>query len=99
MIDDLVVKNLAKGVRKYKSKRVIRVLTEDEQKDFFECLADTFYYNFFVVLICTGLRQGKIAVLIWNDIDLENKQISVNKTLFYQEIEKGKGKKCNVTLV
>lgn len=93
MIDDLVVKNPAKGIRIYKPKRAIRVLTEDEQKDFFECAAGTFYYNFFVVLICTGLRQGEIAALTWDDIDLENKQISVNKTLFYQEIEKGEGKK------
>lgn len=92
MIDDLVVKNPAKGVKLYKPKRIIRVLSEDEQKVFFECASGTFYYNFFVVLICTGLRQGEIAALTWEDIDLENKQISVTKTLFYQEIEEGKGK-------
>ncbi|WP_410496422.1 tyrosine-type recombinase/integrase [Cellulosilyticum sp. ST5] len=92
MIDDLVVKNPVKGVKIYKPKRIIRVLSEDEQKIFFECAAGTFYYNLFAVLIYTGLRQGEIAALTWEDIELKSKQIIVNKTLSYQEIEKGKGK-------
>lgn len=42
------------------------------------------YYIFFKTLIRTGLRKGEAASLQWSDIDLENKIISVNKTLDFQ---------------
>ncbi len=96
MIDDLIVKNPAKGVKIFKPKKNIRVLTVDEQKDFFECAAGTFYNNLFVVLICTGLRLGEIAALTWDDIDVENRVIDINKTLFYQKLDGDETKKFHL---
>lgn len=87
MIDEFVVKNPAMGIKIQKSKKEVRVLTKEEQNVFFECCAGTFYNNLFQVAITTGLRQGELCALTWEDIDLENKEININKTLVYQKLE------------
>ena len=38
-------------------------------------------YNAFVVNVDTGLRAGELLALTWNDIDLENGLIRVNKNV------------------
>lgn len=40
-----------------------------------------------MVAVLTGLRQGEICALTWDDIDFEKKEISVTKTLLYQKLE------------
>lgn len=96
MIDELVVKNPARGVRLIKDKKDISALTIDDQQDFFRCCAGTFYDNLFQVAILTGLRQGELCALTWEDIDLENKQIHVTKTLLYQTLDGDEGKTFHI---
>lgn len=92
--DDFVRKNPARGVRTASNRPINerRVLTAEEQALFFECSAGTFYHNMFVVAINTGLRQGEISALTWDDIDLDEMSISVTKTIVYQEYEEDTGK-------
>ena len=87
--DDFVVKNPAKGARIpiNKSKNSYRVLSKEEQQDFLEYSAGTFYYNLFLVAINTGLRPGELFALTENDLDFKHKTISVNKTLLYEKFE------------
>lgn len=86
--NDLLVKNNAKNIRLIRNEEVNpRFLDLDEQKAFFECAKGTFYYNFFVVAVCTGLRVGELAALSEEDIDFENKEITVNKQLLYSQFE------------
>ena len=33
----------------------------------------------FFLVLCTGLRRGEIAALLWEDLDIEKKTISINK--------------------
>ena len=88
LIDDYVLKNPCKGIRVVRNeKKDIRVLTREEQTEFFDCCKSTFYDNLFIVAISTGLRQGELCALTWDDIDLEKKEISVTKTLLYQKLE------------
>ena len=88
MIDDYVLKNPCKGIKIPKDeKEDVRVLSRDEQREFFECSKGTFYDNLFVVAVTTGLRQGELCALTWDDIDLEKNEISVTKTLLYQKLE------------
>lgn len=42
---------------------------------------DYIYWIFFKVLIQTGMRKGEAAALQWNDIDLKEGFININKTL------------------
>ncbi len=88
MIDNYVLKNPCKGIRLARDeKKEMRVFSREEQAEFFECSKGTFYDNLFVVAVSTGLRQGEICALTWDDIDFERKEISVTKTLLYQKLE------------
>lgn len=93
MVNEFVRKNPAKGISvKRDEKKEPRVLSVEEQYDFFECSKGTFYDNFFDVAVTTGMRLGEIAALTWNDIDLERRIISVTKTLVYIKYEGDLGK-------
>lgn len=93
LIDSYVNRNPVKGIKLVRNeKKEIRVLTKEEQIDFFECAAWTFYFNLFVVAVETGLRPGELYALTLEDIDFKNKQIKVNKTLIYQKFEGDDGK-------
>lgn len=96
MIDEFVTKNPALGVKIYKNEKDVRVLSREEQDIFFECCAGTFYDNLFKVAITTGLRQGEVCALTWDDIDLENREINVDKTLLYQKLEGDEGKRFHI---
>lgn len=88
MIDDFAIKNPAKGIKvKSAKKKDVRVLSVEEQAEFFECAAGTFYNNLFTVAVSTGLRPGELCALTWDDIDLDNMVIKVTKTLVYQKFE------------
>lgn len=39
------------------------------------------WYTFFRLLAFTGIRKGEAIALTWDDIDLENQQITINKTV------------------
>lgn len=93
MIDNYVLKNPCKGIKIIRdNKKDLRVLTRNEQVEFFDCCKGTFYDNLFIVAITTGLRQGELCALTWDDIDLNKKEITVNKTLIYQKLEGDVGK-------
>lgn len=88
IFDEFLRKNPAKGITlKNDSENDVRVLSIEEQKDFFDCCKGTFYDNFFNVAVLTGMRIGEIAALRREDIDFNNKIISVNRTLVYQKYE------------
>lgn len=88
MINDYVRKNPAKGiiVKRNKDKN-IQVLSLEDQVSFFNCCKGTFYDNFFITALATGMRVGEIAALRMSDIDFNNKLISINRTLVYQKYE------------
>ena len=87
--DDYILKSPMKGVKLATNKpdSEPKVLTFDEQADFFECCAGTWYDNAFTVAVNTGLRPGELFALTWDDIDLEKKEITVDKTLLYCKLD------------
>lgn len=97
MINDLVRKNPAKGISVSRDEESEpRVLSVEDQFDFFECCRGTFYDNFFNVAVTTGMRIGEIAALTWEDIDFENMFINVTRTLVYAKYEEDTGKTFHV---
>lgn len=93
LTDGFVNRNPLKGIKLVRDEqKEIRVLTREEQVDFFECAAGTFYYNLFVTAVETGLRPGELYALTPEDIHFEKKEIRVNKTLVYQKFEGDRGK-------
>lgn len=99
MIDDLVSKNPAKGIKLVRKEGIdedsdvdIKVLSVEEQALFFECCKGTFYDNLFTVAVTTGLRMGELCSLTWDDIDWEKMEIKVTKTLVYAKLDNDTGK-------
>ena len=84
--DHLVVNNPVSGIKLRKDKEInARALTIEEQTTFFEYSQNTFYDNLFNVAVNTGLRPGELFALQFDDINLEEGYIDVNKTLVYQK--------------
>lgn len=54
--------------------------TLNEQLKFIEATKGNDLEMLFITALDTGLRQGELFALTWNDIDLRNKVIYVNKT-------------------
>lgn len=69
-----------------------KALTVEEQRIFMDFLEKNRQYHhwklIFKIMLCTGLRVGEITGLRWEDVDVENKTISVNRTLVYYNHEK-----------
>ena len=42
----------------------------------------------FLTACYTGMRTGEVFALTWNDIDLENRIIKINKTVYAKDKEK-----------
>ena len=62
----------------------VRAYTVEECYAFTEKLKDTpeGYYAFMIAFF-TGMRVGEVAALTWDDVDMEKRIISVNKTTTY----------------
>lgn len=88
MNDEFIRRNPAKGITiKRDEKKDIRVLSVEDQIDFFNCCKGTFYDNFFTVALQTGMRVGELAALRWKDIDWDKNEIIISRTLVYQKYE------------
>lgn len=93
MVDELVNRNPAKGIRIVRDEKAEpRVMSREEQSEFFDCCKGTYYDNLFVLCVNTGLRPGEACALTEADIDFDKKIISVSHTLIYQKWE-GESKK------
>ena len=68
-----------------------RVLTIDEQSQFFDFAFACTHINVFKFTLLTGMRIGEVIGLQWSDIDFENRKISVTKTLQYGDARSEKG--------
>ncbi|MCI1632386.1 MAG: site-specific integrase [Liquorilactobacillus nagelii] len=71
-------------------------LSTDELKKFVTYVRDNSSVNdpgkieffkavFFITLAYTGMRKGELLALTWEDVDLENKMIDINKTIVTNE--------------
>lgn len=90
---DGVMAELKKNIGKNAGVR--EALTVPEQKAFLEFVREhpvySKWYEVFVVLLGTGMRVGELCGLRWEDLDFENREISVNHTLVYDYIRSKKG--------
>lgn len=89
--DAVISKSPADGLKSLKdtdtkaSETYHRALTEQEQKDFMQEMAQDYYYEFVSLLLCTGMRSGEAAALMWDDIDYKQNVIHVTKTATFNE--------------
>ncbi len=101
--NNLIIKDFTKGIilpaekeeNKIKNLEKINPFTFKEQQIFIKAIKGHEYEMLFLTAINTGMRQGELLALTWNDVDLINNTISVNKTAKYiapvDEDGRGKG--------
>lgn len=78
---ELIKKNVANSVILPKSiKNEVKVLSLKEQESFIEYAKTVPQSELFILALATGLRQGELLALTWDDIDFENSILKVNKT-------------------
>lgn len=85
--NELIEKNpISKSVRckSGKKPKETRVLTIEEQKIFLETVRNASNYNQWAFILQTGLRTGEMIGLKWQDIDLKNRVLHVNRTMEYR---------------
>lgn len=71
-----------------KDSEKLRYITYDDFNTFLASINDINWKTFFMFLYYTGMRKGEVQALNWNDVDLNNKEIIVNKTLNAKTREK-----------
>lgn len=91
--DDIIRKNPSDGVmaeikrKAGKNKGIRHALTVEEQRAFIEYISENPIYRhwlpLFTVLLGTGGRIGEIIGLRWEDLDFDNRTISINHSVSY----------------
>ncbi len=79
----LIERNPAKlaEIPKQVKKRERIAMTKEQQKLFMEYARESYLYNFFAVMLRTGMRCGEIRGLKFSDIDKKKGVIKVQRTL------------------
>lgn len=62
-----------------------QAMTREQQELFMKHANESYLYNFFAVMLRTGMRNGEMRGLKYTDIDKKNKVIHVCRTLKYIE--------------
>lgn len=79
IINNPCKKSLKSDMRKTSDKK--EALTIDVQKKFFESAKGQSYENQFRFILQTGLRTGELVGLKWDDIDFENRTLTISRTM------------------
>lgn len=80
--NDIIIKNVAQNVKPPKIIKKERLpLTLEEDKKLLS--SKNKYASFFILMRYTGMRKEEIVPLTINDIDLQNKTISINKAVTF----------------
>ncbi len=105
LADGLIPRNVASAVRPPKlTKKEIRPLSPEQANIFLEAARGDRFEALYVMAITTGLREGELLGLRWEDVDLESGTLSVRRTLsearsgrFFEPPKNGKGRNIRLT--
>lgn len=79
---EYVPRNVVAANRRPKApKKQFMVLKQTEARRFIEAAREDRFFALYVLAIATGLRQGELLGLRWEDIDLKEGKLSVRRTL------------------
>jgi integrase len=80
--DGLIPRNATEAVKPPQVRREeMRPLTAEQVKVLFEAAKDDRFEALYILAVTTGLRQGELLGLKWDDIDLEVGTLQVRRTL------------------
>jgi integrase len=80
--DGLIPRNVTEAVKAPKpTKKEVRPLSREEAKAFLRAARGDRLEALYVLAISTGMREGELLGLRWDDIDLEGGKLSVQRSL------------------
>jgi integrase len=80
--DGLVPRNVAQDIKVHQARKgEVRHLTPDQARRLLSSAGGDRLEALYVLAIHTGLRQGELLALKWDDIDYESETLSVKRTL------------------
>lgn len=85
--NSIIEKHPMDGVRytkPVKAKSEIKCLTVDAQQKFLAAAKRSHNYRQYALILETGLRTGELIGLTWDDIDFQNRTLTVRKTMEYR---------------
>ena len=84
----ILIRNPCEGCERPKTRKFeIAPLNEEQVRDFLKTARESPLYGLFALAIQTGARQGELRALQWGDVNLEEKTISIRRTV--SEVESG----------
>lgn len=60
----------------------------DEFKEFIECVDDPYWHDVFEFMFQTGVREGELFALTWNNVDFHRKKIRIRKSISPKMLER-----------
>lgn len=105
--NDKIIKDFSKSVvlpKECEEKKLNRInevqpFTLEEQKKFINVIEGHDLEVLLITALNTGLRQGELFALTWDDLDFNNNTIRVNKTVkFISDVSKEGRGNCNITI-
>ena len=84
--DGLIPRNAAAGLKLPRiTREEIHPLTEDESRRLLEAVRGDRLEGLYVLALSTGMRQGELLALKWDDVDLEGRRLRVRHTLTHAD--------------
>lgn len=78
--DGLLTENPAKAFRYRKSTTVkANIMTPLETEDYLDAAERLGYLPMFMLVLATGLRQGELIALKWNDLNVKNRTLTISE--------------------
>lgn len=78
----VVIQNIVVAVSKPKHKpKEMNIWHQEQVQQFLKTATDTSFELIYVLALNTGMRQGELLGLLWDDIDFEKKVIKVRHTI------------------
>jgi integrase len=82
----LVSRNVTEAVTPPKpQKKEIRVLTTEEVKRLLRAVRENRFETLYVLAVTTGMRQGELLGLIWEDVNLEEGVLRITRTVWARQ--------------
>ncbi len=105
MNDGLVPRNVAGGVKAPRpAKKEIQPLTPEQTRTFLEAAYGDRFEALHVLAITSGMREGELLGLKWEDVNLAAKRLSIRRTLsvtkdgrVFEAPKNGKGRNIKLT--